>query len=192
MIDWTRLKNDGNYREHVLVTIQATPQGREWLSRFVGSFDDLPFDERVRLRYILNVPKWIDGTANQPTVMGFLPLFARLGMWVARSPLKGIISRGLTYGSVAITAAWTALKAGTVGGNIAAVAALFFASDYVLSKLQGHKPEVEKLYQAGRQVGGAAVDSSTILIKVLPYLLIGGLIILATTAMKGPVQNGKA
>jgi hypothetical protein len=116
----------------------------------------------------LSIP---DYTAGPPKVSAF-PVFVAIGSFIARSGVTaGAIAGARWVGKNVLRKAWTAIAAGGWTGAGVAVGS-FFAVDYVASKLQGEKAEIEKLYAAGRNIGGAVVESTTSIIHFLPALMI--------------------
>lgn len=168
VVDWPRFTSDVVYRGHVLETVSRTQAGRDFLSRFAASFEDLPWDERLRLSVLLSIP---DYTAEKPALSAW-PAFIALGRLIASTGVgAAVVAGGRWIGSNVLKRAWMALAAGGWSGAGAAIGG-FFAIDYVASKLQGNKAEIEKLYQAGRNVGGAVVSTTTTLVHFLPVAIV--------------------
>jgi hypothetical protein len=170
MIDWIKLAdpNDGTYRADVLNTISRTSAGRQFLADQVRSIEDLSPIDRLIVEAQLFVRE-----QQKPSVSAF-PLFAVVGGAIARGAASFIPLAKVALPKVgtALTGAWLAFRGAATAKQIALGISAVFATDYLISKLQGQKPEVVKLYQAGREATGTTLQTTTQLISLLPLALV--------------------
>jgi hypothetical protein len=178
-IDWYLMDRDMDYRAEVLNAVMATQAGRDYMKKIAELAEsELPFPERYRLKMSIGLydSTYIESQKKAtPAVSGIAPAVGmglrNLGRVIGTHTMRVI---GWSRGKVTplLEGSWKTILAGNAGRAAVFAASAFFATDYVISKLKGDKPEIEKLYQTGREVLGSTVSTTSTVIKLLPVALI--------------------
>lgn len=174
-LNWEKLDRDEQYRADVMRVIMVTQAGRNYLATLASEAEKrLPMVDYLVLQAQLGIM-----AASEKGSVGVAPMAAPAaakGLAALAGILKAHTMKPLAWATARVTPAlkssWTWITAGGVGRPALVAASAFFATDYVISSFKGNQPEVNKLYQSGREVLGSTVSTTSSLIKLIPLGLI--------------------